>query len=59
MGLGSICFIYILVTIGYSLAPEEYRPSTWWGWLAFVLLTIFCTPVVSLPASILACKFYG
>ena len=58
MDLGSVIFFDIMVIALYAMIPERYRPSTWWGWIAFILLTLFCTPIVSLPFSIIACMLF-
>ena len=53
-----IFILYAFLTMVYSCFPERVRPTTWWGWIAFVLVMLLATPVFALPVSMFVCRMW-
>ena len=58
MDLTGIIIFYLFVVAVYSYAPESIRPTTWWGWICFIILMFFVTPFVAVPTSIIVCLLF-
>lgn len=50
-----ILIMYGGIAAVYSWFPASLRPTTWLGWIAFLLVMLFATPVFAVPVSILVC----
>ena len=59
MEVAGFILFYIAITLVYACVPEQYRPSTFIGWSIFILMTIFMTPVISIPITVAACYYLG
>lgn len=59
MDEGQVILFYILLTGLYACMPESIRPSSWIGWILFIFMLLFLTPVIALPVSIAACYYLG
>ena len=55
MDMYDLMLIDLLVLLWYPRFPRYMRPTSWWGWMLFVILLWFTTPIVALPVSMFFC----